>query len=199
MKLRLAYALLATITLASSLRAQRPADDEDEDFTDLGYYANAKNTLTFGFRAVQGAKVHFGNLGTVPSIRTLEDVTSTNSRTYDNGAVIVDSPTARTSETAATSAAQPNGRYYTYVLDPTTGEQVKDADGQPIQNGDFLSYAPGLTRSWSFRNNDQVLPDGSGIRFSNYSAVSEGAQIDGKKQLSNGIELQLSRQLRKIG
>src|SRR5262245_36923295 len=67
------FLALAAVS-ATALRAA-PSDDDEEDFSDIGFYANAKNKVTFGFRVNEGAKVKFGRLGIVtpPAIKTEVD------------------------------------------------------------------------------------------------------------------------------
>src|SRR5262245_27622558 len=93
MKYRFWLILALTATSALGLKGA-PQDDEDEDFSDIGFYANSKNKLTFGFRLSQGAKVHFSRVGAVsaPSITSTVDGPqypngAKTTYTYSNGVV----------------------------------------------------------------------------------------------------------------
>lgn len=214
MKFRLILSLLATSAVVYTANAQS-SDDDDEYFTDLGYYANAKNKLNFGFRMAKGAKVNFGNLGTIPSIRSIAALSEgSTTRAYDNGAVVQDA--LRTGEFDLDAdgnpvkdangkiiqTSTPGGRYQTRaaVLD-SDGKQVVDENGDPVytQTGDYLSYTAGRTRSWNYLSGDQVTADGSGIRMSAYSTTSEGAVASSDRPISNGFELEASREIFKLG
>ncbi|MBI2518360.1 MAG: hypothetical protein HYV95_15880 [Opitutae bacterium] len=199
------YRLLLALLLATvSVVALRAADDDEDDFADPGYYANSKSTLRFGYRVTSGAKVHFGNLGTVPFLHTIAPASAGEAdRTYDNGIVAKD--VARVDE-GYPSAVTPdvgqslpstvqlgNGRYQTFLTTNDNGTL------KTVQTGEFLGLASGQTRMWSYQNASQVTADGQGIMMSQYSATSDGAGFDGKKELSAGVELEVAQYLGKIG
>lgn len=197
---RLLLALLLATLSVVTLRAQ----DDDENFADPGFYANSRNTLRFGYRLTSGAKVHFGNLGIVPFRQAIAPASAGEvDRTYDNGAVIRDAarmnegyPSSVTPDVGATlpSTVQlGNGRYQTFLTTNNNGTL------STVQAGEFLGYQTGQTRIWGYQNASQVTPDGAGITLSQYSATSDGAGFDGKKEISAGVELQVARYLGKIG
>ena len=200
MNIRLLLSLFAVTVGAVFLHA---ADEPDDEYSpDLGIYATAKDSMRFGFRAVNGAKVKFGNLGTVAFTNpflpaSAGDVT----RRYDNG--IVNKDALRGSGTSlggvevdanGNSISTPGGRYNTSVTTTPT-------DGTPpvtTITGNFLAFTPGQTRSWRYDRASQISPNGSGIIMSSFGATSEGASLEGKKQLSSGIELQSTHILGKL-
>ena len=191
MNIRLLLSLCAVSLSAIFLHA---ADEpEDEYSPDLGIYATAKDSMRFGFRAVNGAKVKFGNLGNVAfSNPFLPASAGEVTRNYDNGVVVKDAP--RANETATGTVLLPNGRYTTSVTTTPT-------DGTPpvtTQTGDFLAFHAGQTRNWRYDRASQISPNGSGIIMSNFGAASDGASLEGKKQLSSGIELQSAHILGKL-
>ena len=190
MKIRLWLVLMTGLAIAPQILAQ---SDEDTDLEDLGYFADAKNTLKFGFRLVTGPKVHFGNLGTVPYLNTVALPSAGEiDRLYNDGRVIKDSPRTDPIHSEVNSTGQqtstPGGRYI-----------VTDTNG--ATQGDYISYTPGVTRQWSYINASQAvaLGEGTGIAMSSYSATSDGAGFDAKKKYSDGIELQVERSVGKLG
>lgn len=196
--------LLALLLATASVVALRAADDDDDDFADPGYYANSKSTIRFGYRLTSGAKVHFGNLGTVPYLHSIAPVSAGEAdRSYDNG--IVNKDIARANETnpasvtpdvgqsLASTVQLGNGRYQTFLTTNTNGTLTT------VQTGEFLGLASGQTRMWSYQNASQVNAAGTGIVMSQYSATSNGAGLDGKKELSAGVELEVAQYLGKIG
>ena len=191
MNIRLLLSLCAVSLSAIFLHA---ADEpEDEYSPDLGIYATAKDSMRFGFRAVNGAKVKFGNLGNVAFSNSFLPASAGEvTRNYDNGVVVKDAP--RANETATGTVLLPNGRYTTSVTTTPT-------DGTPpvtTQTGDFLAFHAGQTRNWRYDRASQISPNGSGIIMSNFGAASDGASLEGKKQLSSGIELQSAHILGKL-
>lgn len=151
-------------------------------------------TVTGGLRAGSGGgDVKFGNLGTVPALVALDPLgQATPGRLYDNGVVITDA--ARLNERAGGVAdgeviSTPGGRY---TVTST------DSEGVTTVVGDYLSYTPGQTRSWSYTDASQVTGDGR-IAMSQYSATSEGATAEADGDAAGGVELGLGRRLGKIG
>jgi hypothetical protein len=220
------FLALAAIS-ATGLKAAPPSEDDEEDFSDIGFYANAKNNLTFGFRVNQGAKVHFSRLGAVtvpPVISTADGASYPNgprtTYTYTNGQVIGDS--LRTNEVKinpdGTIATDANGKYIQTSTPGTryttnsgiqydgNGNIIVGSDGAPliVTTGSFLAYtpatatSPGLTRAYGFDGGAQVLDDGSGLVFTQYSASSDGEGADGKREMATGVELQVGRQFGKF-
>jgi hypothetical protein len=189
MKLRLWLVLLTGLAIVPQIIAA----DDDDDLGDLGIFADSKSTLKFGFRFVTGPKVHFGNLGTVPFPNSIALPSAGESdRNYADGKVIKDSARILgvSSEVDANGqqTSTPGGRY-----------TVVDANG--VIQGNFLSYTPGVTRYWSYTNASQVVPvgTGSGIALNLYGATSQGASFEAKKKYSDGFELQVERNLGKLG
>lgn len=151
-------------------------------------------TVTGGLRAGSGGgDVKFGNLGIVPASSTLDPLGETSAgRLYDNGVVITDGP--RLNERAGGVAdgeviSTPGGRY---TVTSTNSEGVTTVVG------DYLSYTPGQTRSWSYADASQVTDDGR-IAMSQFSATSEGASAEADGDAAGGVELGLGRRLGKIG
>ena len=145
-----------------------------------------KTTVTVGFRMLtSGGKVHFGNLGVVP-VNTSIDSKSTAAvnRIYNNGFVDVDA--ARSTEMTADGiqTSTPGGRYTATAT---------DANGNVTTLGNFLSYTPGLTRSWSYATPEQAVAKPGYIGLSSYSATSDGGFKDNKQGMSGGVELQYSQ------
>ena len=191
MTLRRLLATHLAFTLLLPALALHAAAEDEEEMIDLGIYSGAKNTLKFGFRMVTGAKVHFGNLGSVPfSVSPAGLADGEISRFYNDGLVRKDTVSINESDSTGHQTSTPGGRYL--VFSTTTG-------GQTLLNGDFISYTPGLTRDWNYSNASQLVNGGTGIALSLYGAVSDGAGAEGKRRMSDGIELQLERVLGKLG
>src|SRR6185312_16405689 len=109
--------------------------------TEASEWYTPKNSVAVGFHILtSGAKVRFGNLGTVAAKNSIAPagLGAVVSRTYDNGYVNLDSP--RTGELNANGGqtSQPGGHYYTYTV---------DADGNQIVATDSIAYTPGQTRN----------------------------------------------------
>jgi hypothetical protein len=201
MKYRLLLALLATAILSVPLaRAQDDDDDDDQEFDYFAYFARAHSNITFGFKATQGAKVKFGNLGTilpatpVGAIETDPVKANLITRTYNNGTVGAD--TYRPEETGTSSGyvSLGNGRYQ------LRGGEV-DGGGVPFVGpdnaqinyvkGEYVAYVPGDTRNYSFNAGSQVV--GNTVTMTQYSVDSQGEGFDGKRSLSGGVEMQAER------
>ncbi len=199
----IAASLLAGLTLPAHAQTA-PDEDTRIDFDNPGFQVYVpKNTVTFGFRALSsGAAVSFGNLGNIP-LRPSTPLEDGSDRIYDNGTIATD----RLRDDLARGEVQ---------LD-SNGNYVRDAQGNLIQtstpggryqttatvnnvtvvNGDYLSYTPNQTRNWSYATDAQLV--GNHVAMSNYGAVSEGATAMKEQSFSGGIEMQLSRELGKLG
>jgi len=150
-----------------------------------------KTNVTVGFRMLaSGGRVHFGNLGVVPFTTTIDLTTTAVNRNYNNGYVNADTARAAESTPEGIQTSTPGGRY----LATST-----DADGNVTVAGDFISYTPGLTRSWSYSTPDQATAKPGYIAMSSYSATSDGGFKDAKQGLSGGVEMQYSKVLGKLG
>ncbi|HET7535733.1 MAG TPA: hypothetical protein VFJ90_04715, partial [Candidatus Didemnitutus sp.] len=172
-------------------------------------------------RANQGAKVHFSRLGAVsqPAIKVAVDgpaypTGGSYIYTYTNG--YVDGDSLRTNEVQynadGTPATDANGKYIQTSTQggrytTNSGSQydvnkgpILNPDGtyQVVTTGDYISYTPGQTRSYGFNQGGQVLEDGSGIVFSQYTTVSTGAELQGERGISAGFELSVARQMKKF-
>ena len=177
-------ALFAALTIV--LRAAGPSDDEDEDIDYLGYYSKSRDKVTFGYNFRQGAKIHFGNVGEVQPTLTTRSTTGQVLTSYINGSVSTDALRPNEKDANGNQISTAGGRYT--VLGT-------DANGNPTITGDYLSYTAGQTRYWGFSSDNQIIGGGAQVNLSQYAATSNGAGFDGKRKLSNGIELQLVRQL----
>ncbi|HEY4300953.1 MAG TPA: hypothetical protein VGM73_08780 [Candidatus Didemnitutus sp.] len=210
MKHRLLLALLAAMTFALTVtRAEDDDEDDDQEFDYFSYFSRAHHNLTFGFRATQGAKVKFGNVGSIPSATPVApfttDQTANNvNRIYDNGVVLADGYRANEYNSAGAVISTPS------VLDPATGRVTTintystsasqvDANGIPVvkdgvqlvaTTGTFLSFTPGTSRLYDI----EAQPTGTGtVTFTQYSVNSEGDSMDGQRNISGGIELHAER------
>jgi hypothetical protein len=215
MKLRLLLALLAAMTVVLAVsRADDDEEDDDQEFDYFAYFSRSHHNLTFGFRATQGAKVKFGNVGIIPSATPVAPFTSDQTannvnRVYDNGAVFADG--YRTSEydaSGTTVISRPS------VLNTTTGvvttintyqtssPQV-DVNGAPVVlngsqltaiTGNYLGFTPGTSRLYGINTPIQVGEGGPGtVTFTQYSVDSLGESMDGHRNISGGVELQAER------
>ncbi len=167
--------------------------EEGEDFiipSDEFYVPKMKISVGFHMQT-SGAKVAFGGLGEVPSIRIVQSGKNVN-RVYDNGYVGQDGLRVAETDTGGSQVALNSGRYSTYTtvaIDANTTVTEK--------SGDFLGYQDGQTRLWGFSADSQV--SGNTLTFSNYSAKSEGGTAKAEQGSNTGIEIQLERDMRKIG
>lgn len=187
------YRLSLPVVLLLTLPAGLPAQTEEVSIPGfaraIDEFHAGKNTVTFGYRVLaSGAQVRFGNLGTVPSTRTIEPASAGGvDRQYDNGFVRQDSPRAEEMDADGNTTSTPGKRYQTFLT---------NEDGSTTLSGDFLSYTPGLSRSWGYNNDSQLK--GGGVAFSNYSATTEGAALSHSGGPAGGVELQLMRTLGKL-
>jgi hypothetical protein len=204
-------ALLTLLAVPASLFAQTQiSSNEEERLENLARseaeYTGPKSSVTVGFRVLSsGVNVHFGNLGNVPfNALPLPATDGAVSRAYNNGIIRVDTPRAVELDSLGTQTSTPGGRDQTY---PTTTTNVTDSAGNVIgtvtnttPSGDFLSYTPGQTRSWSYASNDQaVFRNGNPyIAMSSYSATTDGGAKDKKQGISAGVELQFAHEMGKL-
>lgn len=183
------------ITLASLpvlLSAQtETTGKEDERLESLarseGEWRVPKTKVSVGFRMLNsGAQVDFGNLGSVPSIRSIAPVSEgARQRTYDNGQVFLDGLRSNEANTDGTQKSTPGGRY------EVTGTLE---DGTVVVTNNLLSYTPGLTRDWETHTDAQFTSPGY-ASFSYYSTTSEGASATHKQGATAGVEFQISRDI----
>lgn len=184
LKYRLPLAIFATVTVAvSSLHAQAD-DDEEDEFSSLGFYSRSPQTLTVGMTLKQAPKVQFGGLGNVPS-PLLAPAAGAVGRTYMDGVVNYDAPRTYVagdpkSEFSADGdkLSTTGGRYKVYSSVDTN-----------VLTGDYLSYAPGVTRDWSYNNASQATSNPGSIAFNIYSATSQGTSFAGSRSYTGGVEL----------
>jgi len=210
MKFRLLLALLAAVAcLAPRLAAQ--ADDDEDNYIDLGFYADAKSNVRVGFRMLEGAQVKFRNLGNVSLAPVAPLAEGAANRVYTDGYVAKDAErTSSNSSLPAEVDADGNqlgdrttpGRYIiTQAKVDSNGNPVVDDNGNPrtapIFNG--IAYKSGQSRSWNIQHADQVSADGNSVTLNQYTAISEGAALNGRNRTVPGVEVQLARDLRKFG
>lgn len=150
-----------------------------------------RSTVSFGLRIMSsGASVDFGNLGSVPSIRSIAPFSEgAADRVYDNGGVAKDGLRANEVDANGNQTSTPGGRYQTTVT---------DADGNTTITGDFLSLTPGQSRTWNYANASQAAVPGQ-ISFNTYAAISEGATASDDQGPTGGIDVQLTRALNRPG
>ncbi len=210
MRLRLLQStvLLALVAGPACLIAQEISSNEEERLESLARsddeWVAPKNSVTVGFRMLaSGAKVHFGNLGSVPFPTTVIAPASAGpaSRTYQNGNVGLDAPRGTELDSLGNQTSTPGGRYQTYT---TTTIDGTDAAGNPTQTttstvaGDFISYTPGVTRAWSYDTPQQAAINPGYIGMSTYSATSDGASLDKKQGPTSGMEMEISHVMGKL-
>lgn len=197
-----AAALVALIAAPAIAFAQSEISAAEEQRLEALARENAelyrpKSNVTVGFRLLSsGAKVHFGNLGSVPHLATVPAASAGNvDRIYDNGYVRADA--ARAAESAASTITLPNGRYQTTRTDNVTDAAGNVTGTTTVVTGDLLSYAPGLSRNWSYGFPGQITSNGY-IAMSTYSATSDGGSMNKKQGPSGGVELQFSHVLGRV-
>lgn len=191
-------ALPVLLTAPIFLHAQETTANEDERIeqlvrTEASEWYTPKNSVNVGFHILtSGAKVRFGNLGSVaPTSSILAPAFgAVANRTYDNGYVNLDSPRTEELDANGNQITQPGAHYYTYTV---------DANGNQIVQTDRISYTPGQTRVWSYSTADQATALPGYIAMSSYSATSDGESVSKKQGASAGVELQFSHAIRKFG
>jgi hypothetical protein len=187
-RLFLPAVLLALLPVTLFAQAEEPAIPGFARMSDEEFYVG-KNTVTFGYRVLtSGAHVQFGNLGTVPSLRTVEPPSAGEvDRSYDNGYAGKDGPRVEEADSDGSQTSIPGGRFQTFQA---------NADGTTSLVGDFLSYTPGRTRLWGYATDSQLTS--RGVAMSTYSATSDGASLSNKGRPAGGVELQVSRLLGRL-
>ena len=181
-------ALEINLLALPALPAAQTSSNEDERMVALTRADSAdwyvpKNSLSIGFRVLSsGAKVNFSHLGAVPfSVTPAPASQGAVPRTYNNGFVSTDLPRPNELDANGNQISPPGGRYTTAAV-----------------AGDFLSFTPGLTRSWSYGAPAQAARLPGYIAMSTYSATSSGAMLDRKQGPSGGIELQFEHTLGRL-
>lgn len=192
--------------IVATVQAQAPASDEESriDFDNPGFQVYVpKNTVTFGLRLLSsGAAVNFANLGVIP-LRPAGLTEDGSGRVYDNGVIAIDQLRAdlvrgevlRDANGAIVLDSQGN-----YIPTSTPGgryQTTTTVNDQTIVTGDYLSYTPNQTRSWTYATDAQLV--GNHIALSNYGARSEGGAAKDEQSFSGGIEMQLARAIGKFG
>lgn len=200
---------LALLAAPVALLAQNVATSANEDeriealLREQSEFYRPKSTLAVGFRLLtSGAQTHFGKLGTVPSNLTVAPASEgAVTRQYNNGNVTLDAARPNEVDINGIQTSVPGGRY------TTSGQKtvdVLDANGvvigsttSTVQTGDYVSFTPGLTRSWGYVNAQQAALKPGYIAMSTYSASSDGGFADHKMGSSGGIELSLYQRVGK--
>jgi hypothetical protein len=173
----------------------QPAEERSRAFDilsrDSSEWYIPRSTVSFGLRVMSsGAAVNFGNLGTVPSLRTIAPASDgAAERIYDNGAIAKDALRSNEVDANGNQTSTPGGRYQTTVT---------DSAGNTTLTGDFLSYTPGQSRTWTYSNASQAAVPGQ-VAFNTYSAVSEGATASDDQGPTGGVDVQLTRALNRPG
>ncbi|MEO6992689.1 MAG: hypothetical protein ABI273_03575 [Lacunisphaera sp.] len=186
------------LTAPVFLHAQETTANEDERIEQLvrseaSEWYTPKDSVSVGFHILtSGAKVRFGNLGSVASSSLIApaSVGAIVDRVYDNGSVNLDSPRAEELNANGAQKTQPGSHYYRYTV---------DADGNQIVATDSIAYTPGLTRNWSYSTADQTTTMPGYVGMSSYSATSDGQSFSKKQGASAGVELQFAHAIRKFG
>ncbi len=190
--------LLLIAALPAFLSAQETTGMEEERMKALTernaeaeQWFGPRNKISVGFRFLtSGGHVDFGNLGAVPMKEVAPASDGAVTRVYDNGYVSKDA--LRTSEVDASGnqTSTPGGRYATYLTnaDGTKGEQ----------NGDFVSYTPGQTRSYQEYTDDQITAKPGYMSFTTFSTTSEGGHFSDKPGASVGVELQFAHDIGRL-
>ena len=192
-------AVLALFALPAWLPAEETSSKEEERLEalsrdDAGWYV-PKTTLSVGFRVLSaGAKVSFGNLGIVPSNVSIAPASAgPGNRAYNNGTVSGDTPRAGELDSNGNQVSIPGSTYK-----GTSTAIGPDGSVTTTVVAQYLSYTPGLTRSWSYTLPNQVTSDGY-IAMSYYSATSGGGSVLKKQGPTGGVDFQLNRTMGKIG
>lgn len=183
--------LLALLAVPVWLHAQETTASEDERIEQLvrseaSEWYTPKNSVSVGFRMLtSGVNVRFGNLGAVSFNSLAAPALAGNpvARLYDNGAVGLDKPRPEELDANGNQVTTPGGRY----------------PGPGTDGGDYLSYTPGLTRSWGYAYADQSTARPGYIAMSSYGAVSDGGFVSKEQGASAGVELQFAHAFRKLG
>jgi hypothetical protein len=188
--------------------AQTASSEEEADLsltlpTDEWYVPKSK--VSFGFRVLgKGANVKFGNLGHMSATRPTGPDANGN-YIYDTGFVQKDAlrdpfetknaPDQATKVGTPTFYGEPigNGRYRAHRV-------TRAEEGGPLTDtvvGEGLSYNAAYSREWGAASTGQI--DGTLVRMSNYSAISEGGALEKKEGMNSGIDLSISHVMGKVG
>ncbi len=170
-------------------------------------YIPARNfTFSIGYRgSAHAPKVRFGQLGSIPSRRTITPfddeeraLQKQQTRVYDNGLVDADGPREAELDADGRQTSTPGGRYTTTTTTTTTDPDTGVETTTTYQNGDFLAFTPGRTRRWRYLSDNQVQPNGN-LAMSNFSATTDGAAVSGEGESGGGFEVKLERLLGRRG
>lgn len=191
LKYRLPLALLATAALAfTSLRAQED-DDEEEEFGSFGFLAGSPQSTSVSLKMTQGPKVQFGNLGNISV-----NLAQTPNKAYMDGTVNKDQHRAFGFGNAGSAAElDVNGKPRELNLVGGRYQVTYTDSAGAVVNADYLAYANGLTRDWSYANESQALTKPGYIAFNIYSARTQGESLLGSRGYSGGIEVSVAQKL----
>lgn len=189
------------------LPAQESTAKEEERMAALSrnegqQWYSPRTKVSVGFRFLSsGGRVDFSNLGTVPFLyEPIPASAGEVSRFYSNGKIRADGPRSIEVDADGNQVSVPGVRYI-YVAKVTV--PVLDADGndtgttQEIDQlvGNYLAYAPGLTRDWEVATSDQLSAKPGYVAVSNFAAISEGGTASKKQGASGGVELQVNKEI----
>lgn len=192
MTIRPCFRFLPALLAAALPALAQPSEERSRAFDilsqDTSEWYVPKNTISVGLRVISsGPSVSFGNLGTVPSIRDLAPFSTPNvDRLYDDGAIGRDALRVNEVDANGNQTSTPGGRYQTTTT----------VDGVTRVTGDFVSFTPGQSRNWTYRDADQAVGPGQ-VAFHTYSASSEGGVASDEQGLTGGVDVQLARALGK--
>jgi hypothetical protein len=202
----LRIAVLVLLATPSYLDAQDVSASEEERLENLARAAAEvyvpKTTIGIGFRTMSsGSKIHFGNLGNVPTNTRIAPISEGEvERQYNDGNVKVDR--IRLEEAYTTTITLPTGRYITTgnVTDPGPDGTVGTDDDvvTNVVTGNGLSYKAGLTRNWSDTSGSQVTTKPGYVAMSSYSATSDGGFRDHEEGMNSGVEFLYNRSFGKL-
>jgi hypothetical protein len=187
--------VLFLASLPSVMLAQETTGKEDERMETLAArnqkeWLGPRNKVSVGFRLLDsGGKVDFGNLGAIPAKLIAPASAGAVDRIYDNGAVGADALRSNEVDSNGNQTSTPGGRYQI----TSTG-----TDGTVSVVGDYVSYTPGQTRSWTENTQDQLDARPGYVGFTNYSTTSEGGHFSDKAGPVMGVELEFSRSFGRV-
>lgn len=197
--------VLAPVVFAQDAEVKQPSEEELALTLPSDEWYIPKSNISFGFRVLgKGANVKFGKLGNITNSRATGP-TSAGDYVYDNGRVMKDelrdqfetknAPDQNTAVGFPTFYGRPlgNGRYAAHQVTRAT-------EGGPLTDtvvGEGLSYNPAVSREWAATSASQI--NGTLVRFSNYSARSEGGNLEKSEGVTSGIELSMGRVMGKVG
>ena len=182
--------VLLLASLPATLLAQETSGREDERLETLAArtqkeWIGPRNKVSVGFRLLDsGGKVDFGNLGPVPAKLIAPASAGAVNRVYDNGTVSADGLRSNEVDSNGNQTSTPGGRYQ--ITSTAT-------DGTVSVVGDYVSYTPGLTRTWEELTQAQLDARPGYVAFTNYSTTSEGGHFSDKAGPVMGVELEFAR------